>query len=104
MTGPSENFENIVGGAFGQMEAHLGPEAYQVNLDTTRSIGEYNRQQVVSMQENDIQQARMAEAAALLQNGKASFWFAMSLLVRTVLYIALFMSIPAMVMLWRAAL
>ena len=103
MTGPSENFENIVGGAFGQMEAHLGPEAYQVNLDTTRSIGEYNRQQVVSMQENDKQQAIMAEAAAKLQHNKALFWLGLSLTLRSLMLIAFLVAMPVVVMLWRSA-
>lgn len=52
-----ENFRNIVGGSFGQIEAQVGPEAYGTHIDVQKSIAEFNRAQVEVMKAQ-IEQSR----------------------------------------------
>lgn len=104
MSDSEDNFRNLIGGAFGQMEATLGPEAYQAQIDVHKTMAEYNRKQIDVMQSQIVTHEKMTEVAVGLQQSKALFWFSLMTAIRVAVIIGVIVTIPVVVMLWRAAL
>lgn len=73
MADEEPTFEGLLSGQYGQVEAHLGHEGYQANVELTRSQAEANRSI-----------GKMHEAQAMYLTGQSSLYFARARFIRMI--------------------